>query len=53
MPQDPKVLKRERKEALACLLACGLGPGISSDKEPIIFFQEDVSETLIVIPIRG
>jgi tryptophanyl-tRNA synthetase len=46
MPQDPKVLKRERREALACLLACGVGPGGSLDatrKRATLFFQEEVS----------
>jgi tryptophanyl-tRNA synthetase len=46
MPQDPKVLKRERREALACLLACGLGPGgdlESQGKRATLFFQEEVS----------
>ncbi|KAJ9125511.1 hypothetical protein QFC22_000472 [Naganishia vaughanmartiniae] len=47
MPQDPKVLKRERREALACLLACGLGPGgdlQSQGKRATLFFQEEVPE---------
>ncbi|KAJ9109176.1 hypothetical protein QFC21_000505 [Naganishia friedmannii] len=47
MPQDPKVLKRERREALACLLACGLGPGAdlqSQGKRATLFFQEEVPE---------
>ncbi|KAG7570978.1 hypothetical protein FFLO_01072 [Filobasidium floriforme] len=52
LPQDPKKLREERKDALACLLACGLGPGSKSAgssssvrrEEPILFFQEDVPE---------
>jgi tryptophanyl-tRNA synthetase len=46
MPQDPKVLKRERRESLACLLACGVGPGGSIDptkRRATLFFQEEVS----------
>lgn len=45
MPQDPKVLKRERRESLACLLACGVGPGGSLDpakQQATLFFQEEV-----------
>ena len=45
MPQDPKVLKRERRESLACLLACGVGPGGSLEAakpRATLFFQEEV-----------
>jgi tryptophanyl-tRNA synthetase len=50
LPQDPKRLRNERRDALACLLASGLGPGSRAKglneqgkEEPILFFQEDVS----------
>lgn len=55
MPQDPKVLKRERREALACLLACGVGPGGSLDptrKRATLFFQEEVSTFGFELPTR-
>lgn len=49
MPQDPKKLREEKRDALACLLACGLGPQpAASDRKgkgrATLFFQEEVQE---------
>lgn len=47
MPQDPKKLRAEKRDALACLLACGLGPQAGDRKgkgRATLFFQEEVQE---------
>lgn len=52
MPQDPVKLRNEKRDALACLLACGLGSGglgpsgKSENEKPksTLFFQEEVPE---------
>ncbi len=39
LPQAPKQLRQERRDCLACLLACGLG-----GEKSTLFFQEEVQE---------